>query len=193
MAAALMAKRAGDTIQVLSAVTKPDSAANGLSAESLTEVGVDISGEIPKAITDEMVRDTDVVVTLGGGAHVDQVPGIVFETWDTDEPSERGIDGIERMRLVRDGTTTAPWMRAVTPRPIRLISSACRPARCASRASSIWSAASWEWPPTSSDIACHARPRQLAGGSCSWSCSCSWVVVARVGGWVAVVAHGGRS
>nr|WP_082393424.1 hypothetical protein [Nocardia arizonensis] len=22
--------------------------------------------------------------------------------WDTDEPSERGIDGIERMRLVRD-------------------------------------------------------------------------------------------
>jgi hypothetical protein len=25
-----------------------------------------------------------------------------FECWDTDEPSERGIDGIERMRLVRD-------------------------------------------------------------------------------------------
>jgi arsenate-mycothiol transferase len=26
--------------------------------------------------------------------------------WDTDEPSERGIDGIERMRLVRDDIAT---------------------------------------------------------------------------------------
>jgi len=42
------------------------------------------------------------VVTLGWDAHVDPVPGPRFETWDTDEPSERGIDGIERMCLVRD-------------------------------------------------------------------------------------------
>ena len=42
------------------------------------------------------------MVTLGRDAHVDPVPGTHFETWDTDEPSERGIDGIERMRLVRD-------------------------------------------------------------------------------------------
>ena len=28
--------------------------------------------------------------------------GTRFENWDTDEPSERRIDGIERMRLVRD-------------------------------------------------------------------------------------------
>ncbi len=27
-------------------------------------------------------------------------------SWDTDEPSERGIDGIERMRLVRDDINT---------------------------------------------------------------------------------------
>ena len=31
-----------------------------------------------------------------------RLPGTRFENWDTDEPSERGIDGIERMRLVRD-------------------------------------------------------------------------------------------
>jgi hypothetical protein len=33
---------------------------------------------------------------------LDSVTGTRFEDWDTDEPSERGIDGIERMRLVRD-------------------------------------------------------------------------------------------
>ena len=102
MAAGLMSKRAGDTITVESGGTKPGSAVNALSAESLAEVDVDISHNTPKAITEDMVRAADVVVTLGREAHVDEVPGTAFENWDTDEPSERGIDGIERMRLVRD-------------------------------------------------------------------------------------------
>ena len=50
----------------------------------------------------ELVRDVDLVVILGREAHLDPLPGTAVENWDTDEPSERGIDGIERMRLVRD-------------------------------------------------------------------------------------------
>ena len=42
------------------------------------------------------------MVTLGREANVDPVVGTRFENWDTVEPSERGIGGIERMRLVRD-------------------------------------------------------------------------------------------
>ena len=56
----------------------------------------------PKLIDPQLVRDVDLVVTLGREAHVNPIPGTQFENWDTDEPSERGIDGIERMRLVRD-------------------------------------------------------------------------------------------
>jgi len=102
MAAGLMTKRAGDTVTVESAGTKPGSAVNGLSAESLAEIGVDVSHNIPKPVTEEMVRAADVVVTLGREARVDEVSDTQFENWDTDEPSERGIDGLERMRLVRD-------------------------------------------------------------------------------------------
>jgi arsenate-mycothiol transferase len=102
MAAGLMTKRAGDPIEVESAGTNPGNAVNALSAESLAEVGVDISANTPKPITEEMVQAADVVVTLGREAHVAEVPGTRFESWDTDEPFERGIDGIERMRLVRD-------------------------------------------------------------------------------------------
>jgi arsenate-mycothiol transferase len=102
MAAGLMAKAAGDAIEVHSAGTRPGKAVNQLSAESLAEVGVDISGETPKPITEDMVRAADVVVTLGREARVKEVPGTRFENWDTDEPSERGIEGMERMRLVRD-------------------------------------------------------------------------------------------
>ena len=102
MAAGLMSKIAGDTVQVYSAGTKPGTAVNDLSAQALAEVGVDITGNTPTLIDPQLVRDVDVVVTLGREAHVDPVAGTRFENWDTDEPSERGIDGIERMRLVRD-------------------------------------------------------------------------------------------
>ena len=102
MAAGLMRKIAADAVQVYSAGTTPGDALNQLSAESLAELGVDITDQTPKQIDPQLVRDVDIVVTLGREAHVDPVAGTRFEIWDTDEPSERGIDGIERMRLVRD-------------------------------------------------------------------------------------------
>jgi len=102
MAAGLMRKIAGDLVDVHSAGTQPATAVNALSAASLNEVGVDISGETPKLIDPQLVQDVDIVVNLGREAHVEPVPGTRFENWDTDEPSERGIEGIERMRLVRD-------------------------------------------------------------------------------------------
>ena len=102
MAAGLLRKAAGDRITVESAGTRPGSAVNALSAESLREVGVDISSETPQLVTDEMVRRADLVVTLGRDAKLEPSGGTPVENWDTDEPSTRGIDGIERMRLVRD-------------------------------------------------------------------------------------------
>ena len=102
MAAGLMRQRAGDQIDVQSAGTQPGTKINELSAASLAEVGVDITGEQPKLITEDAVRAADLVVTLGREAHVEPVAGTQFENWDTDEPSQRGIDGADRMRLIRD-------------------------------------------------------------------------------------------
>ncbi len=97
-----MRKIAGEAMQVHSAGTKPGDTINALSAQALAEVGVDITKETPKLIDPRLVREVDIVVTLGREVHVDPVSGTLFENWDTDEPSDRGIDGIERMRLVRD-------------------------------------------------------------------------------------------
>jgi arsenate-mycothiol transferase len=44
----------------------------------------------------------DAVIVLGTEAKLEPVEGKRFEVWETDEPSERGIEGMERMRLVRD-------------------------------------------------------------------------------------------
>ncbi len=102
MAAGLMRKIAGDSIDVYSAGTQPGTDLNPLSVQSLREAGVDLAGEHPKPIDPQLVRQVDVVVTLGREAHIDPVAGPRFETWDTDEPSLRGIDGIERMRVIRN-------------------------------------------------------------------------------------------
>jgi arsenate-mycothiol transferase len=102
MAAGLMRQAAGDAFDVSSAGTTPGDKVNELSARSLLEVGIDITDEKPRQLTDEMVRGVDLVVVLGRDAQVDPTSGTPIETWDIDEPSNRGIDGQERMRLVRD-------------------------------------------------------------------------------------------
>jgi arsenate-mycothiol transferase len=76
-----------------------------MSAEVLLEVGVDITDQTPKQLTDDLISYVDRVIVLGRDAQVQPVDGTPVEIWDTDEPSERGIDGIDRMRLVRDDIT----------------------------------------------------------------------------------------
>lgn len=102
MAAGLMRRLAQDTVIVYSAGTKPGSSVNTLSARALQEVGVDITGEQPTPVDYQLARDVDLVVTLGREVQLDPLPGTRVENWDTDEPSERGIDGLDRMRLIRD-------------------------------------------------------------------------------------------
>ncbi|MBW0272546.1 arsenate reductase [Nocardia sp. MH4] len=102
MAAGLMRAAAEDRVEIHSAGTTPGTSVNAMSAQSLLELGVDIRAEIPKPIDPALLRSVDLVVTLGSEAHVEPVDGVRIINWDTDEPSERGIDGIERMRLVRD-------------------------------------------------------------------------------------------
>ena len=102
MAAALMMKAVGEAIDVDSAGTQPGTAVNGLSAQALLEVGLDISANVPKLATDALIQQSDVVVVLGREAVLDRGDGPSVVRWDTVEPSERGIDGIERMRMIRD-------------------------------------------------------------------------------------------
>lgn len=102
LAAGLMNQLAGGAVTVYSAGTKPGKSLNAQSVESLAELGIDITGEHPKPVTDEVLDAVDAVIVLGTEAKVEPRDGTRFEVWETDEPSERGIEGMERMRLVRD-------------------------------------------------------------------------------------------
>lgn len=78
---------------------------NELSAHVLAEVGVDVGGHRPRQLTDELMRAADLVVVVGT-ADVTAPDGVAMEVWDTDEPSRRGVDGLDRMRMIRDDIET---------------------------------------------------------------------------------------
>ena len=101
MAAALAEKYAGDKLDIQSAGTNPGTKLNQESVQAIAEVGADMSGGVPKGVDKQMLR-ADRVVVLGADAQLDMPEGRTFERWLTDEPSTRGIEGMERMRLVRD-------------------------------------------------------------------------------------------
>ncbi|PZU03072.1 MAG: low molecular weight phosphatase family protein [Gordonia sp. (in: high G+C Gram-positive bacteria)] len=108
MAQGLAQKIAGATLSAGSAGTEAtvDGRVNELSAQALAEVGVGVSDHRPRQLTDDMMRAADVTVVVGSAARVKPPEGTTLEVWDTDEPSLRGIEGIERMRLIRDDIAT---------------------------------------------------------------------------------------
>ncbi|MET4095695.1 low molecular weight phosphatase family protein [Arthrobacter sp. UYCu712] len=98
----LMDQLVGGSVTVHSAGTKPAQSLNPQSVEFLNEIGIDITGEHPKPVGDEVLDAADVVVALGTEAKLEPREGKRLEVWETDEPSDRGIEGMERRRLVRD-------------------------------------------------------------------------------------------
>lgn len=104
IAAALMRALAGDRVEVFSAGTRPGGAVNSEAEVAVSELGASMQGEAPKQIDPGVLARVDRVVVLGSEAVVEPAAGMVgsMETWETDEPSTRGIAGMERMRMVRD-------------------------------------------------------------------------------------------
>jgi hypothetical protein len=71
---------------------------NILSAPTLLAIDVDITSQ---QLTDAVIHVPDRVVMLGCEANVGSVGGTLVEGWNTDEPSEHGIQVFNRMSLVR--------------------------------------------------------------------------------------------
>ena len=98
MAAGLLMREAGDRVRVLSAGSEPADQLNPAVVEAMNEVGIDISGERPKKLDTEMVRESDVVITLGCGDACPIFPGKRYEDWDLEDPSGKDLETVRRIR-----------------------------------------------------------------------------------------------
>lgn len=98
MAAALVHFRAEGHIHVRSAGSAPSENINPAVVEAMNELGVDLSQEFPKPLTDEVVRAADVVITMGCGDACPVYPGKKYADWQLDDPAGQDLETVRRIR-----------------------------------------------------------------------------------------------
>ncbi len=98
MAAALLDARSQGKVHVRSAGSAPSSAINRDVITAMSEVGLDLSKEFPKPMTDDVVRAADVVITMGCGDACPIYPGKRYEDWDVDDPAGKDLEAVRRIR-----------------------------------------------------------------------------------------------
>ena len=103
MAAGLVKLRSEGGIHVRSAGSDPANEINPAVVEAMEELGVDLSEEFPKPLTDEVVHGADVVITMGCGDACPIYPGKKYEDWELDDPAGQDLETVRRIRDELDG------------------------------------------------------------------------------------------
>jgi arsenate reductase (thioredoxin) len=98
MAAAFLDRKADGRVLVRSAGSEPANQLNPVVVEAMREVGLDLSTQFPKPLTDEGVRAADVVITMGCGDACPIYPGKRYEDWELEDPTGKEIETVRQIR-----------------------------------------------------------------------------------------------
>jgi arsenate reductase (thioredoxin) len=98
MAAAFLTHLSQGQVEVRSAGSEPAGQVNPAAVQAMAEVGIDISSEKPKILTDQAVRESDVVITMGCGDSCPFYPGKRYEDWVLEDPAGKGVDSVRPIR-----------------------------------------------------------------------------------------------
>jgi len=98
MAAGLVKLRSGGNIHSRSAGSAPGDEINPAVVDAMAELGIDMSEEFPKPLTDEFVRAADVVITMGCGDACPIYPGKRYEDWELEDPTGKDLATVRRIR-----------------------------------------------------------------------------------------------
>ena len=99
MAAGFMSHLGQGRVEVLSAGSAPKDSINPIAVEAMAEIGIDISKNSPKVLTNDAVEQSDAVITMGCGDVCPFYPGKRYEDWVLDDPAGQGIESV---RVIRD-------------------------------------------------------------------------------------------
>ncbi|MFG6502615.1 arsenate reductase ArsC [Microbacterium sp. P05] len=98
MAAGFLQALAGDRVEVFSAGSEPKDQVNPVAVAAMAEEGIDIADNVPKVLTVDAVRASDVVITMGCGDACPIFPGKRYEDWELDDPAGQGIEAVRPIR-----------------------------------------------------------------------------------------------
>ena len=98
MAAGYMTALSEGCVEVLSAGSAPKDQINPVAIEAMAEEGIDIADNVPKILTTEAVKESDVVITMGCGDTCPIFPGKRYEDWELADPAGQGIESVRPIR-----------------------------------------------------------------------------------------------
>jgi arsenate reductase (thioredoxin) len=103
MSDALFRVAAGGRHESRSAGTRPAEHVHPVVGDAMREIGIDISGNRPQKLTDDLAQWADVVVTMGCGDECPYIPGKRYIDWDLTDPADRSL---AEVRVIRDEIRT---------------------------------------------------------------------------------------
>ena len=98
MAAGFLTRLAGDRVTVRSAGSAPADSVNPAVVQAMAEVGIDLSAETPKVLTDDAALASDVIITMGCGDACPVFPGKRYLDWQLPDPAGQGVDAVRPIR-----------------------------------------------------------------------------------------------
>jgi arsenate reductase len=98
MAAALLTVEAKGRIHVRSAGSLPAAELDPAVLTVMSEMGLDLSLKYPKPLTDDVVRASDVVITMGCGDSCPIYPGKRYEDWELPDPADQTLETVREIR-----------------------------------------------------------------------------------------------
>ncbi|MFY0670649.1 MAG: arsenate reductase ArsC [Aquiluna sp.] len=98
MAQGFLQHLAGDRVEVRSSGTMPGDQVNPSAVAAMAELGIDISSATPKILTDEDVRASDYVITMGCGDKCPFYPGKIYLDWVLEDPAGKGVESVRPIR-----------------------------------------------------------------------------------------------
>jgi arsenate reductase (thioredoxin) len=98
MAAAFLSHLSAGAVEVRSAGSAPADQVNPAAVQTMAELGIDIAAEKPNILTDQTVRESDVVITMGCGDVCPFYPGKRYEDWVLDDPAGKDVAAVRPIR-----------------------------------------------------------------------------------------------
>jgi len=98
MAAGFMRVLSDGAVDVFSGGSEPGDAVNPSAVAAMDEIGIDISDAVPRPWTDDIVKQADVVVTMGCGDACPYFPGTRYEDWVIEDPHGQGVESVRPIR-----------------------------------------------------------------------------------------------
>src|SRR4029077_10128991 len=99
MSEALFSRATGARHESRSAGTRPAEHVHPVVAEAMREIGIDIAGNRPQKLTDDLGQWADVVITMGCGDECPYIPGKRYIDWELEDPAEKPV---AEVRAIRD-------------------------------------------------------------------------------------------